>query len=77
MRLVFTAIGFSAAYFLDPERGAARRQQAVEFLRRRSRAVARARMADDAPRTATQNSLPSDPRANGFRPAADDVRTAP
>jgi hypothetical protein len=36
-RLLVSGIGFSAAYFLDPDHGAARRKQAVDVLRRAKR----------------------------------------
>jgi hypothetical protein len=48
MRLVFSGIGFSAAYFLDPEHGPARRRQAVLLMRRARAAIASARGDGDA-----------------------------
>jgi hypothetical protein len=48
-RLVFSGIGFSAAYFLDPEHGPARRRQAVVLMRRARAVIASARSGHDAP----------------------------
>ncbi len=53
MRLLFSGIGFSAAYFLDPEQGAARRKSAVEAFHRAKQAIAHARAVDDQPRSGT------------------------
>jgi hypothetical protein len=33
-RLAFSGIGFSAAYFLDPSHGTARRKQAIDLFKR-------------------------------------------
>jgi hypothetical protein len=33
-RLLFSGLGFSAAYFLDPDHGAARRRRVVEYVHR-------------------------------------------
>ena len=49
MRLLFSGIGFSAAYFLDPELGPARRRQALVLLRRARAAVISARTPEHAP----------------------------
>jgi hypothetical protein len=46
MRLLFSGIGFSAAYFLDPQHGASRRKQAVGYIRRGRQAIATARAGD-------------------------------
>ena len=40
-RLVLSGLGFSVAYFFDPEQGAARRKQAVEVVNHVRRAKAR------------------------------------
>jgi hypothetical protein len=48
-RLVFSGIGFSAAYFLDPEHGPARRRQAMVLMRRARAVIASARSGHDAP----------------------------
>jgi hypothetical protein len=76
MRLVFSGIGFSAAYFLDPQHGASRRKQAVDFIRRGKNAIARARLGDDEPAFGGADSLVPDPQANGSRVAADGLRIA-
>jgi hypothetical protein len=51
-RLLVSGIGFSAAYFLDPDHGATRRAQAVDVLRRarRSRQDAKAKQGTDTHR---------------------------
>jgi hypothetical protein len=49
MRLVFSGIGFSAAYFLDPDHGPARRRQAMVLMRRARAAIASARADDHLP----------------------------
>jgi hypothetical protein len=65
VRLMFSVIGFSTAYFLDPEHGAARRHQALAYLRRGKQMIASARAHDEKPtRTVTASPAP-DPPANG------------
>ncbi len=50
VRLWYTAIGFAAAYYLDPERGPARRRRVAEAWRRARPSVATARSVHDEPR---------------------------
>jgi hypothetical protein len=38
-RVAFSAAGFSAAYFLDPSHGAARRDQFMGYIRRSGRSL--------------------------------------
>jgi hypothetical protein len=65
VRLMFSVIGFSTAYFLDPEHGAARRHQALEYLRRGKQMIGSARAFDKkATRTGTASPA-SEPPANG------------
>jgi hypothetical protein len=47
-RLIVSGIGFSAAYFLDPDHGAARRQQALDVLRRAKRSGQEVKKSRDA-----------------------------
>jgi hypothetical protein len=64
-RLAFSVIGFSAAYFLDPEHGASRRKQARGFLRRTRQAIASARAVDEKPTYAMADSLVPESPATG------------
>jgi hypothetical protein len=48
-RLLFSGIGFSLAYFLDPQHGASRRKQAGALIRRGTGAVASMRGGDAVP----------------------------
>ena len=48
-KLVCSGIGFSAAYFLDPEHGPARRRQAMVLMRRARAVIASAPAGHDAP----------------------------
>ena len=76
MRLMFSVIGFSTAYFLDPEHGAARRQQALDFLRRSKQMIASAKAVDEKPTHAVTASSAPDPRATGTQAPADGLRIA-
>jgi hypothetical protein len=78
VKLAFSGIGFSAAYFLDPEHGASRRGQAIEFIRRGKEAIARtrARKVDGDATFALADALVPDPLANGSQPAGDGLRIA-
>jgi hypothetical protein len=75
-RLAFSAIGFSAAYFLDPEHGASRRRQALQLLRRGQRAIVNARGADVELTLAEEEALDLDERANGSRAAVNGLKIA-
>ncbi len=46
-RLIFSGIGFSLAYFLDPDHGPARRQHALEFISRARQVMASAKWVDE------------------------------
>ena len=75
-RLFVSGIGFSAAYFLDPDHGTARRKRAVEFLQRTRRAIGSSEIKRDQPDTPERDPRVPDPRvetrmaANGSRTAA-------
>jgi hypothetical protein len=47
-RLLVSGVGFAAAYYLDPDHGAARRQQAVDVLRRTKRSRQEAKKSRDS-----------------------------
>jgi hypothetical protein len=60
-RLLTATVGFSAAYFFDPEQGPARRQHALDFIRRPSRSrpdAAASAAALDLPRIGLARSGP-------------------
>jgi hypothetical protein len=78
VRLMFSVIGFSTAYFLDPEHGAARRHQALELLRRGKQVIAKARAVDEKPTHPVTASPAPDPPANGAHgpTGADGLRIA-
>ena len=65
VRLMFSVIGFSTAYFLDPEHGAARRHQALEYLRRGKQMIANARAVDEKSTHIGTAAPAPEPRANG------------
>lgn len=65
VRLMFSVIGFSTAYFLDPEHGAARRHQALEYLRRGKQMIANARAVDEEPTHTVGASPAPEPPENG------------
>jgi hypothetical protein len=70
MRWVFSGIGFSAAYFLDPEHGPARRRQALVLMRRARAAVASARATGGAPASGQTGAfVPGSPGAEAPVPA--------
>lgn len=46
-RLLFSGVGFSLAYFLDPDQGRARRQQAMDYLSRARQVMASAKWVDE------------------------------
>jgi hypothetical protein len=75
-RLLFSGIGFSAAYFLDPEHGAARRQQAVEFIRRMRTTLGSTKVVGDDATFVMKDSLVPDPQAGRPRIAEDGLRIA-
>ena len=79
MRLMFSVIGFSAAYFLDPEHGAARRHQALEYLRRGKQMIASARAVTmrsrPAPSPTSAFGAPG-PKGLTARPVRDGLRIA-
>lgn len=55
-RLLVSGLGFSAAYFLDPDHGAARRRRVVEYVRRLGAGTAG--IADEAGVTADPGATP-------------------
>jgi hypothetical protein len=57
-RVIFSALGFSAAYFLDPEHGASRRRQAVGLIRR-SKSVIDSRRATKGERGSAGSEAPA------------------
>jgi hypothetical protein len=69
--LLLSGLGFSAAYFLDPQQGTARRTQARAFLARARHKIATARVHQRRPIGATAP-LASTPGAG--RPATNGVR---
>jgi hypothetical protein len=64
VRLMFSVIGFSTAYFLDPEHGAARRHQALEYFRRGKQMIASARGVDEKPTHPVTAASATEPPAN-------------
>lgn len=54
-RVVLSGLGFSVAYFFDPDHGSARRKQAVEVVNhlRRAAALVKTRRTQQTPPTAT------------------------
>jgi hypothetical protein len=48
-RLLLSGVGFSAAYFLDPDQGPARRRQASNFFRRTRQRLAHQSVPDPRP----------------------------
>ena len=52
-RLVLSGLGFSVAYFLDPDQGAARRKQAVEVVNHVRRATAHVKSRRQPPQPPT------------------------
>jgi hypothetical protein len=76
MRLVFSGIGFSAAYFLDPEHGPARRRQAMVLMRRARAAIASARAADHRPAAGKTGAFDPNVRATEPPVPAEGLRIA-
>jgi len=76
VRLIFSGIGFSAAYFLDPEHGAYRRQQAIDFIRRTRKSIASTKVAGDDPTFAMTDGLVPEVRMAAPREAEDGLRIA-
>ncbi len=65
--MVLSGLGFSVAYFFDPDHGSARRKQAVEVVNhlRRATALAKTRRTQQPPPTRTKAAPSVTPPLNG------------